>query len=130
MVGPFSVFLLYERIHQLNMAACTSLGLGAIFAGLGLAPAIAAGFAAAVYMLVKVVVLMRKNPVRWAIFCGPFFFFVVVAVSTMSIIYKGSPSLNLSKKSDTTTALAIVITALVAAILDTSSGSPTSTARS
>lgn len=92
-------------------------GLGAIFAGLGMAPAIAAGFAAILYTIVKVTVLMRKDPVRWAIFTGPFFFFLAAAVSTMSIIYKGAPTLNLSAKSSTTTALAIVLTALVVTIL-------------
>lgn len=92
-------------------------GLGAIFAGLGLAPALAGGFAAVLYLLVKFVVLVRKDPVRWAIYTGPFFFFTAVAVSTMSIIYKGAPSLNLAEKTPTTTALAIVLTALVAAVL-------------
>lgn len=60
---------------------------------------------------------MRKDPVRWAIYTGPFFFFTAAAVATMSIIYKGAPSLNLAEKSATTTALGIVITALVIAIL-------------
>ncbi|KAK9897722.1 sodium:inorganic phosphate symporter [Cystobasidium minutum MCA 4210] len=92
-------------------------GLGAIFAGLGMAPAIAAGFGAVLYTIVKVTVLMRKDAVRWAIFTGPFFFFLAAAVSTMSIIYKGAPTLNLSAKSPTTTALAIVLTALVVTIL-------------
>lgn len=62
-------------------------GLGAIFAGLGIAPAISAGFAAALYLLIKFVVLMRKDPVRWSIFTGPFFFFTAAAVCTMSIMY-------------------------------------------
>lgn len=92
-------------------------GLGAIFAGLGMAPAIAAGFGAILYLLVKFVVLVRKDPVRWAIWTGPFFFFTAAAVSTMSIIYKGAPSLNLDEKPASTTALGIVITALVVAIL-------------
>lgn len=92
-------------------------GLGAIFAGLGMAPAIAAGFGAVLYLLVKFVVLMRRDAVRWAIWTGPFFFFTAAAVSTMSIIYKGAPSLNLDEKSPTVTALGIVITALVVAIL-------------
>lgn len=91
-------------------------GLGAIFAGLGMAPAIAAAFASIIYLLVKFVVFMRKDPVRWAIWTGPFFFFTAAAVATMSIIYKGAPSLNLDEASPTTTALGIVITALVVAI--------------
>lgn len=92
-------------------------GLGAIFAGLGMAPAIAAGFGAIIYMLIKTVVFMRKDPVRWAIWTGPFFFFLASAVATMSIIYKGAPSLNLDELSPTTTALGIVLTGLVIATL-------------
>jgi len=93
-------------------------GLGAIFAGLGIAPAISAGFGAVIYLLIKFVVLMRKkNTVQWSIYTGPFFFFLTAAVCTMSIIYKGAPSLGLKKMSQTKTALAIVLTALVVAIL-------------
>lgn len=92
-------------------------GLGAIFSGLGMAPAIAAGFGAILYLLVKFTVLVRKDPVRWAIFTGPFFFFVAAAVSTMSIIYKGAPTLNLAAKPGHVTALAIVLTAVVITIL-------------
>lgn len=40
-------------------------GLGAIFAGLGLAPLISGGFAGIIFMLIKVVVHMRKKPVPW-----------------------------------------------------------------
>lgn len=73
-------------------------GLGAIFAGLGMAPIISGGFAAAIFMLVKIVVHMRKNPVPWAIWSSPFFFLVAGTLCTLSIVYKGSPSLNLSKR--------------------------------
>ncbi|KJZ71563.1 hypothetical protein HIM_09032 [Hirsutella minnesotensis 3608] len=47
-------------------------GLGAIFAGLGMAPVISAGFAAIIFMLIKLVVHMRKRPVPWAIYTSPF----------------------------------------------------------
>ena len=73
-------------------------GLGAIFAGLGMAPAISAGFAASIFMLIKVVVHMRKNPVPWAIYTSPLFFLIAGTICTMSIVYKGSPSLGLNKK--------------------------------
>lgn len=73
-------------------------GLGAIFAGLGMAPAIAAGFAATIFMLIKVTVHMRKNSVRWAVFTSPFFFLVAGTICTLSIVYKGSPNLGLNKK--------------------------------
>ena len=74
-------------------------GLGAIFAGLGMAPAISAGFAATIYMLIKVVVHMRKNPAPWAVYTSPFFFLIAGTVCTLSIVYKGSPNLGLNKKS-------------------------------
>ncbi|OTA68558.1 phosphate transporter [Hypoxylon sp. EC38] len=73
-------------------------GLGAIFAGLGMAPAISAGFAASIFMLIKVVVHIRKNPVPWAVYTSPFFFLIAGTVCTLSIVYKGSPNLGLNKK--------------------------------
>ncbi|KAI1922239.1 hypothetical protein LOZ12_000594 [Ophidiomyces ophidiicola] len=73
-------------------------GLGAIFAGLGMAPAISAGFAACIFMLIKLVVHMRKNPVRWAVYTSPFFFLIAGTICTLSIVYKGSPNLGLNKR--------------------------------
>ncbi|KAK2608565.1 hypothetical protein QQS21_002912 [Conoideocrella luteorostrata] len=73
-------------------------GLGAIFAGLGMAPIISGGFAAAIFMLVKLVVHMRKNPVPWAVYTSPFFFLIAATICTLSIVYKGSPNLGLNKK--------------------------------
>ena len=73
-------------------------GLGAIFAGLALAPLVSAGFASIIFMLIKVVVHMRKKPVPWAVYTSPFFFLVAGTICTLSIVYKGSPSLGLNKK--------------------------------
>lgn len=73
-------------------------GLGAIFAGLGMAPVISAGFAATIFMLIKLVVHLRKNPVPWAIYTSPFFFLIAGTICTLSIVYKGSPNLGLNKK--------------------------------
>lgn len=73
-------------------------GLGAIFAGLGMAPAISGGFAATIFMLIKVTVHMRKNPIPWSVFTSPFFFLIAGTICTLSIVYKGSPSLKLSNK--------------------------------
>lgn len=73
-------------------------GLGAIFAGLGMAPAISGGFGASIFMLIKLVVHMRKNPVPWAVYSSPFFFLIAGTICTLSIVYKGSPSLGLAKK--------------------------------
>ncbi|KAL7785512.1 phosphate transporter [Trichoderma ceciliae] len=73
-------------------------GLGAIFAGLGMAPAISAGFAATIFLLIKFVVHLRKNPSKWAVYTSPFFFLIAGTVCTLSIVYKGSPNLGLGKK--------------------------------
>jgi sodium-dependent phosphate transporter len=73
-------------------------GLGAIFAGLGMAPAISGCFGAIIFMLIKVVVHMRKNPVPWSVWTAPFFFLIAGTICCLSIVYKGSPNLGLSKK--------------------------------
>ncbi|KAK2877263.1 hypothetical protein FQN49_001287 [Arthroderma sp. PD_2] len=73
-------------------------GLGAIFAGLGMAPAISAGFGATIFMLIKLIVHMRKDPVPWAVYTSPFFFLIAGTICTLSIVYKGSPNLGLGKK--------------------------------
>jgi len=73
-------------------------GLGAIFAGLGMAPAIAGCFGAIIFSLIKFVVHVRKNPVKWAVYSSPFWFLVAGTVCTLSIVYKGSPKLGLGKK--------------------------------
>lgn len=73
-------------------------GLGAIFAGLGMAPAISGGFAATIFMLIKLTVHMRKNPVPWAVWTSPFFFLIAGTICTLSIVYKGSPRLGLADK--------------------------------
>ncbi|GAA5822278.1 hypothetical protein JCM10212_004281 [Sporobolomyces blumeae] len=92
-------------------------GLATIFAGFAIAPAIAGGFAAVLYLIAKYGVLLRANPVAYALASGPFFFFLAAAVMTMAIIFKGSPSLGLSKLDDSTMAGAIVGTAAVVALL-------------
>ncbi len=73
-------------------------GLGAIFAGLAMAPCIAASFGAIIFMLIKVGVHMRKNPVNLAVYSSPLFFFVAATVCTLSVVYKGSPNLGLANK--------------------------------
>ncbi|KAF3919057.1 hypothetical protein ABW21_db0202726 [Orbilia brochopaga] len=73
-------------------------GLGAIFSGLFMAPAIAAGFAATIFLLIKLIVHMRKNPVPWAVWSAPLFFLISGTICTLSIVYKGSPKLGLNKK--------------------------------
>jgi solute carrier family 20 (sodium-dependent phosphate transporter) len=73
-------------------------GLGAIFAGLGMAPVISGCFGAIIFTLIKVVVHMRTNPVPWAVWTSPFFFLIAGTVCALSIVYKGSPKLGLDKK--------------------------------
>lgn len=91
-------------------------GLATIFAGFIIAPAIAGGFGAILYLLVKYTVLVRKNlnvQIFAALSFGPFVFFLTAAVMTMAIIFKGSPSLGLSELSQPALAAAIVGTAAV-----------------
>jgi solute carrier family 20 (sodium-dependent phosphate transporter) len=73
-------------------------GLGAIFSGLAMAPAISACFAATIFMLIKLVVHLRTNPVPWAVWTSPFFFLIAGTVCALSIVYKGSPKLGLADK--------------------------------
>nr|XP_018262762.1 solute carrier family 20 (sodium-dependent phosphate transporter) [Kwoniella dejecticola CBS 10117]OBR84920.1 solute carrier family 20 (sodium-dependent phosphate transporter) [Kwoniella dejecticola CBS 10117] len=94
-----------------------SKGIAAIFAGFIIAPGISAGFAIVVYLITKYAVLERKNSIKAGLMFAPLYFFTVTAVLTMSIVYKGAPSLKLNKLSQTTIALAIVLTSLVVAIL-------------
>ena len=48
---------------------------------------------------------------------SPLYFFTVTAVLTMSIVYKGSPSLGLDRLPQSTIAIAIVVTAAVVTCL-------------
>lgn len=92
-------------------------GLATIFAGFIIAPGISAGFAACVYLLTKFFVFMRENPVRAGLYASPVYFFGVSAILTMSIIYKGAPSLKLDELSEAGTAAAIVGTGAVVALI-------------
>ena len=73
-------------------------GLGAIFAGLAMAPFISACFGAVIFSLIKYLVHVRKNPVKWAVYSSPLFFLIAGTVCTLSIVYKGSPQLNLAAR--------------------------------
>ncbi|KAJ5893706.1 hypothetical protein N7495_005397 [Penicillium taxi] len=73
-------------------------GLGAIFAGLGMAPIISGILGSIIFSLIKYTVHKRRNPVPWAVYSSPFWFLVAATICTLSIVYKGSPSLGLSKK--------------------------------
>ncbi|KFZ12467.1 hypothetical protein V502_07059 [Pseudogymnoascus sp. VKM F-4520 (FW-2644)] len=73
-------------------------GLGAIFAGLCMAPFASGIFGAIIFMLIKTVVHARTDPVKWAVFTSPFFFLIAGTICTLSVVYKGSPNLGLDKK--------------------------------
>jgi sodium-dependent phosphate transporter len=73
-------------------------GLGAIFAGLGMAPVISGCFASIIFLLIKFIVHMRRNPVPWSVYSAPLWFLVAGTICCLSIVYKGSPNLGLSKK--------------------------------
>ncbi|SMY28151.1 unnamed protein product [Zymoseptoria tritici ST99CH_1A5] len=73
-------------------------GLGAIFSGLIIAPVGSALFGAAIFLLIKLTVHLRSNPVPWAVWTSPFFFLVAGTICCLSIIYKGSPRLGLTEK--------------------------------
>lgn len=73
-------------------------GLGAIFAGLAMAPFISACFGALMFGLIKFVVHMRRNPAPWAVYSSPLWFLIAGTICTLSIVYKGSPNLKLDKK--------------------------------
>jgi sodium-dependent phosphate transporter len=55
-------------------------------------------FAAIIFLLIKTVVHMRKDPVPWAVWTSPFFFLIAGTICTLSIVYKGSPKLGLNAK--------------------------------
>ena len=62
-----------------------SKGMAAIFAGLGIAPLLAAAFGGAVFLITKYAVLLRKNSIRNAMWASPVYFFAIGAILTMSI---------------------------------------------
>jgi sodium-dependent phosphate transporter len=72
--------------------------MGAIFAGLGMAPVISGCFASIIFLLIKFIVHMRRNPVPWSVYSSPLWFLVAGTICVLSIVYKGSPNLGLSKK--------------------------------
>lgn len=60
-------------------------GLGTIFAGFGIAPGIAAGFGAVIFLITKFAILKRANSVRAALIASPIYFFGVTAILTLTI---------------------------------------------
>ncbi|CAE6358758.1 unnamed protein product [Rhizoctonia solani] len=94
-------------------------GVAFVFASWVIAPIVAGGFAAIVFLITKFVVLNREGDasVKWGLIVAPVYFFVVSAVLTMAIIWKGSPSLGLNDLAPRDMAAAIIGTAAVVSFL-------------
>lgn len=60
-------------------------GVATIFAGFLIAPSIAGCFGAAVYLISKYAVLVRKDSLRAGLYTIPFYFLAVGSILTMSI---------------------------------------------
>ncbi|GAB1520230.1 Na+/Pi symporter [Rhizoctonia solani] len=94
-------------------------GVAFVFASWVIAPAVAGGFAAIVFLLTKFVVLNRDGDasVKYGLMFAPIYFFVVSGVLTMAILWKGSPSLGLSEMPPGEMSAAIIGTAAVVMLL-------------
>ncbi|KAL1745218.1 phosphate transporter [Schizophyllum fasciatum] len=88
-------------------------GLGQIFATWGVAPLVAGGFAAVVYLLTKYIVLVREDSVRAGLIMAPFWWFAVTVILTLCILWKGSPNLGLKDMSTPDLMAAVFGTAAV-----------------
>lgn len=75
-------------------------GFAKIIASWFIAPAVAGGFAAILYLITKYTVLERKNSLRNALYIIPFYFALTAGVLIMVIVWKGAPNLKLDKLSD------------------------------
>lgn len=73
-------------------------GLGAIFAGLCMAPIASGIFGSIIFSVVKYAVHVRRDPVPWAVWTSPVFFLIAGSICTLSVVYKGSPRLGLADK--------------------------------
>ncbi|TRM61011.1 phosphate transporter [Schizophyllum amplum] len=92
-------------------------GLGQIFATWGVAPLVAGGFAAVVYLLTKFLVLKRADSVKAGLIMAPFWWFAVTVILTLCILWKGSPNLGLSDMSTPDLMAAVFGTASVVCAL-------------
>lgn len=74
-------------------------GFSQIVASWFIAPAIAGGFAAIIFLISKYGVLERKHHIRNAFFFIPVCVYITFSVLTMLIVWKGAPNLKLNKLS-------------------------------
>lgn len=69
-------------------------GVSAIIAAWFVAPALAGGFAAVIFLITKYGVLERKNSLRAGFWMIPIYFAVTAGILTMVIVWKGAPILK------------------------------------
>ncbi|KAG9128571.1 Na+/Pi symporter [Ceratobasidium sp. 392] len=91
-------------------------GVAFVFSSWVIAPCIAGGFAAIVFLITKFV-LKRENSVKWGLILAPAYFFIVAGILTMAILWKGSPSLGLAEMEPGPLTAAILGTASVVTLL-------------
>jgi sodium-dependent phosphate transporter len=72
-----------------------SKGVAQIVASWVIAPAIAGGFAAVIFLITKYGVLKRSNPLKCGFIMVPVYFGITSGILTMLIVWKGAASLNL-----------------------------------
>ncbi|KAF8544810.1 phosphate transporter [Trichophaea hybrida] len=70
-------------------------GVAQIVASWVIAPAIAGGFAACIFLVTKYGVLKRSNPLKWGFVMVPIYFGITSGILTMLIVWKGAASLDL-----------------------------------
>ncbi|KAF2276568.1 phosphate transporter [Westerdykella ornata] len=64
-------------------------GVSQVFAAWAIAPGIAGGFGATIFLITKFGVMRRSNPVRNAFYAIPVYFFVTAALLALLIVWKG-----------------------------------------
>lgn len=75
-------------------------GFAKIVASWFIAPLVAGGFAAVVFLITKYFILERKDSLRRALYAIPFYCALTAGVLIMVIVWKGAPNLKLDKLSD------------------------------
>ncbi|ODV60028.1 inorganic phosphate transporter [Ascoidea rubescens DSM 1968] len=92
-------------------------GFSQIVASWFIAPLIAGGFAAIIFLISKYAVLERKHALRNALFYVPCLVYFTFSILTMLIVWKGAPQLKLDKLSTGTIIAAIFGVGAVAAAI-------------
>ncbi|KAF2269561.1 phosphate-repressible phosphate permease-like protein [Lojkania enalia] len=90
-------------------------GVSQVFAAWAIAPGIAGGFGAIIFLLTKYLVMRRNNPVKKAFVAVPIYFFITSALLALLIVWKGGSSKI--KLNDGETAGVIIGTGAVVALL-------------